>query len=84
MVNNYKNGAFKGFCYIEYEEPASVVQALSYHEKEFRGRKIHVDVDDGDAKASFKIKPSESKKYNNEYTEVLDKILGKKKRRDGE
>ena len=61
FVYNSKNKKFKGFCFIEFNEHKSLLKALELNGKEFKGRILKVDFDEG--------KPKKSYKYNNEHLE---------------
>ena len=61
FVYNSKNKKFKGFCFIQFNEHKSLLKALELNGKEFKGRILKVDFDEG--------KPKKSYKYNNEHLE---------------
>ena len=61
FVYNSKNKKFKGFCFIDFLEHKSLLKALELNGKEFKGRILKVDFDEG--------KPKKSYKYNNEHLE---------------
>lgn len=45
FVYNSVNGNFKGFAYIDFKNPSSLFAAIKNNGKEFRGRKIIVDIE---------------------------------------
>ena len=61
FVYNSRNKKFKGFCFIEFNEHRSLLKALELNGKEFKGRILKVDFDEG--------RPKKSYKYNNEHLE---------------
>lgn len=79
MVYHSKLNHFKGFAFIDFENPESVKLALHLNGKELRGRKMIVDFEETAAKQGFKFRSKEPSKFNKEYNEVMSKSLRKKR-----
>lgn len=60
FVYNSQNGNFKGFAYIDFKNTTSLFSAILFQGKEFKGRKIVVDIEQGKPKAGFKYRPKEN------------------------
>lgn len=79
LVYHSKLNHFKGFAYIDFENPESVKIALHLNDKELKGRKMVVDFEDERPKQGYKFRSSEPSKFNKEYNEKIKKSLQKKR-----
>lgn len=79
LVYHSKLNHFKGFAYIDFENPESVKIALHLNDKELKGRKMVVDFEDERPKQGYKFRSSEPSKFNKEYNEKIKKTLQKKR-----
>jgi len=64
MVYHSKLSHFKGFAFIDFQNPESVKLALHLNGKELNGRKMLVDFEDGKPKKGFKFRSEEPSKFN--------------------
>ena len=74
FVYNSKNKKFKGFCFIQFNEHKSLLKALELNGKEFKGRILKVDFDEGKPKKSYKYDNEHLEpKYNREHIVMLNR-----------
>ena len=70
MARNWQNGNFKGFCYVDFAISNSLHSALKMDGKEFKGRKIQVDVETGHARKGFRVFTEKASKVEASAKEV--------------
>lgn len=77
---NYANKKFKGFAYIDFENPAAVPEALLLNGKMIRGRPMEIDFCTTYARKGYKMNMSDdgNKMYNQS---AKRKIVRDKKRK---
>ena len=81
FVYNSKNKKFKGFCFIQFNEHKSLLKALELNGKEFKGRILKVDFDEGKPKKSYKYDNEHLEpKYNREHIVMLNRKRNKTKK----
>ena len=81
FVYNSKNKKFKGFCFIQFNEHKSLLKALELNGKEFKGRILKVDFDEGKPKKSYKYNNEHLEpKYNREHIVMLNRKRNKTKK----
>ena len=81
FVYNSKNKKFKGFCFIQFNEHKSLLKALELNGKEFKGRILKVDFDEGKPKKSYKYDNEHLEpKYNREHIVMLKRKRNKTKK----
>jgi len=66
LVYNSHHKNFKGFCFVEYVDRASVLKALTLNGKEIKGRVMHIDFEAGGPKQGYHYRSEAPSKFNSE------------------
>jgi len=80
MIYNQSHGHFKGFGYVDFASPEAVKKAVSeFQGKEFKGRKVYIDVSHRPPKHGFRLNSvaEGNEKYNKDQFKILKKKIKK-------